>query len=158
MERKLTSTTEEQLLRARQESIRENADGGLRPLGKLWGMDAFSWHNPYTGMLANTIQSFPFKVIWLGNTEDIVSALKEGEYLVSNLDSVITTDSAEFRLETHWVKSIRNYAGTGSVKDAVEMLKIFREPQKVLLFTSSGTEALEARNEFESYVKLAQGQ
>jgi hypothetical protein len=157
MEKKLTSNIEEQLLRARTEGLREVADSSLRPLGKLWGMDVFTWHNPYHGMLSNTISAFPFPVIWIGNGADVVSTLLDDKLLCSNLHSVILTDASILELKSEWVSNIRNCAGTNSVIDAIEMLKVFKAPQKVLLFTSSGETALEQRREFEDYIKMVQG-
>ena len=154
----MTSSSAEQLVHLRQETIPFGASGGLRSLGKLWGMDVFSWHEPYIGILCNTIHSFPFPVIWLGGKNEVTAALNEDEQLLSNLHSIITTDSTSFTLDVNWISTLRNYVGTGSVTDALEMLKVVKAPKKVLLFTSSGEHSLELRKEFETYVKLVQVQ
>ena len=64
MEKKLTS--QQQLLLARQEALRAEKENSLRALGKMWGMDVFTWIDPYPGSISSTIHAFPFPVIWLG--------------------------------------------------------------------------------------------
>lgn len=157
MEKKLTATTEERLLRAREESLRNHAEGSLRPLGKMWGMDVFTWVNPYPGMVSNTIHSFPFPVVWIGDSVDVLTTINEDGSLCSNLHAVVLTDASILDLNEQIVGNVRNCAGTNSVLEAVEMVKVFRSQQKVLLFTSSGEDALDRKAEFENYVKMVQG-
>jgi hypothetical protein len=157
MEKKLTNTVEDRLLRAREESLRNHEDGTLRPLGKMWGMDVFTWINPYPGMVSNTIHSFPFPVVWIGNAADVLHTVNEDLSLCSNLHALVLTDASILELNGEIVKNVRNCAGTTSVLEAVEILKVFRSPQKVLLFTSSGEGATKYKEEFENYVKLVQG-
>lgn len=157
MEKKLTLTTEERLLRARQESLRNHEEGSLRPLGKMWGMDVFTWVNPYAGMVSNTIHSFPFPVVWIGNSVDVLNTIFEDETLCSNLHAIVLSDASILELNDKIIKEVSNCAGTNSVLEALEMVKVFRSPQKVLLFTSSGENAFQQKEEFENYVKMVQG-
>lgn len=157
MEKKLTLTTEERLLRAREESLRNHEEGSLRPLGKMWGMDVFTWVNPYPGMVSNTIHSFPFPVVWIGNSTDVFNTINEDETLCSNLHAIVLSDASILDLNATIVDNVHNCAGTNSVLEAIEMVKVFRSQQKVLLFTSSGENAFKNKEEFENYVKLVQG-
>ena len=156
MEKNLTAGLEERLLRAREEALQNNDGLSLRPLGKLWGMVVFTWVNPFPGMIANTIHSFPFEVIWIGNESDVLSALGEDITLCSNLHSVIVYDRPDFALQGKWVCDVDNHVCTNSVVDALEMLKAVKETKKVLLFTVSGAQQEEDRKTFEDYVKLVQ--
>jgi hypothetical protein len=157
MERKLTLTSDERLLRAREESLLNHEEGSLRPLGKMWGMDVFTWVNPYPGMVSNTIHSFPFTVVWIGNSSDVLNTICEDETLCSNLHAIVLSDASILDLNARIVDNVRNCAGTNSVLESIEMVKVFRSQQKVLLFTSSGIDAIERKTEFENYVKLVQG-
>lgn len=157
MEKKSVTSTTDRLLAARTEGLQFQQDSSLRPLGKMWGMDVFTWSNPYPGALSNTIHSFPFQVIWMGNSEDLLTTLNEDQTLISKLHSVILFDTPQFVLKEPWVSKLRNCAGTNSVTEAMEMLKVFKESRKVLLFTSSGENGSLAKVEFENYVKLVQG-
>jgi len=56
---------EESLLKARVEGMHQLEKGSLRPHGKLWGMDVFSWYNPMRFELENVLSSFPSPVLWL---------------------------------------------------------------------------------------------
>ncbi|MCF8416171.1 MAG: hypothetical protein K9G40_07995 [Crocinitomicaceae bacterium] len=157
MGEKVHSKVEDRLLEARQESLQNHADAVLRPLGKLWGMDVFSWSNPFLGELANTIHSFPFQVIWIGSADEVKKTLGMDNSLCSNLNAVIVHNASIFGLEREWICNIKNCAGVVSVQEAMEMLKAFKESKKVLLFTSSGEDALANRQDFETYVKMVQG-
>ena len=157
MEEKVHSKVVDRLLEARQETLQNHADAVLRPLGKLWGMDVFSWSNPFSGELANTIHSFPFEVIWIGNTVDVKKTLGMDSSLCSNLTAVIAYNANIFGLDREWIYNIKNCAGVESVQEALEMLKAFKESKKVLLFTSSGEDAFANRQDFETYVKMVQG-
>jgi hypothetical protein len=157
MEKKLTTSTEGTLLRAREESLKNHEEGSLRPLGKMWGMDVFTWINPYPGMLSNTIHSFPFPVIWIGNNKDVVTTLNEDLSLSSKIHAVIVTDSSILKLSEDIVNNVQNCVGTNNVLESMEMLKVFRSQQKLLLFTSSGGNAFGQKEEFVNYVKMVQG-
>jgi hypothetical protein len=156
MEKKVNVGIEERLLQARKETLQNREETTLRPLGKLWGMDVFTWSNPLPGMIANTIHAFPFQVIWMGNIRDVLHTLGEDNTLCSNLHSVIMYDSSSFGLKGDWVCDMKNYICTSSVNEALEMLKAVKEQRVVLLFTVSGDEQLENRQKFEEYVKLVQ--
>lgn len=156
MENKLKTQIEDRLLESRRESLKQLNNGSMRSHGKLWGMDVFSWSNPDPGIIANTLQSFPFPVIWIGNGSDIVSALKEEELVLNNLQAVITYDSNVFNFEESWLNGIENCAGTKTVSDAIHFLNMFKSPQSVLMFTSSGTCHSENMAHFEDFLKLVQ--
>lgn len=157
MEEKIHSKTVNRLLDARQENLQNHADQVLRPLGKLWGMDVFTWSNPFFGELANTIHSFPFEVIWIGSADEVKRTIGMDNSLCSNLTAVIVHNASVFGLDREWIYNIKNCAGVRSVQEAMEMLKAFHESKKVLLFTSSGEDALANRQDFETYVKMVQG-
>ena len=70
-----TRKKEDQLLEARQEGLRNAENSSIRPHGKLWEMDVFSWYKPNIHVLANTIHAFPFPVIWVANSSDIIEAI-----------------------------------------------------------------------------------
>lgn len=157
MENKLTSTAEDLLLKARKEALTFQEESSLRPLGKMWGMDVFTWSSPYPGMLSNTLHAFPFPVIWIGNSTDVLATLDGDQSLCTKIHSLILFDAPIFELKGQWVDQLRNCAGTSNVNEAMEMLKVFKESHKVLLFTSSGENGTQYRTEFENYVKLVQG-
>jgi hypothetical protein len=156
MEKKLTTSVEEQLLNARRSALEASENGSLRPLGKLWGMDVFAWVNPNPGMIANTIHSFPFEVIWMGNESDMYATLGQDNTLCENLNSVIVYDNSGFSFPAEWTAKIANYMCAQDLSDAMELLKVVKASKKVLLFTVSGPEQVENRTQFEEYVKLVQ--
>jgi hypothetical protein len=156
MEKKFTKSVEEHLLAARRSSLETSENGLLRPHGKLWGMDVFSWVNPHPGMIANTIHSFPFEVIWMGNENDMLATLCEDDSLCANLNAAIVYDKAQFTFRPEWTKQINNYMCAENLNDALELLKTLKASKRVLLFTVSGPEQTENKTQFENYVKLVQ--
>ncbi|TXI83370.1 MAG: hypothetical protein E6Q38_03625 [Crocinitomicaceae bacterium] len=156
MSEKIGTRTEDRLLEARRESLHQLNESNIRPHGKLWGMDVFSWFNPTPSLIANTLHSFPFPAIWIGNGSVIAKALKEDDLLLSNLSAVISYDSSIFNLENKWLDQIKNCVGTQSVDEAFEFLKMVKAPQTILMFTATGENWEERKKEFEDFLKLVQ--
>jgi hypothetical protein len=154
MSEKNITRTVDRLLEARRESLQQMNSSSMRSHGKLWGMDVFSWVHPNASLVINTLHAFPFKVIWLGNSEDIAAALKEDDGLLGNLHSVVTYDSNVFLFEDEWLNRIENCAGTADLEHAFQLLNMFKAPQTVLFFTASGEKADEWNEVFENYLKL----
>lgn len=157
MNEKLNTRTEDRLLEARKEGLNKMHETSMRPHGKLWGMDVFSWVNPSTEMISNTLHSFPFPVIWIGNGSDIIQSLNEEELVIHNLRSVITHDTNIFNLKDSWLEGLKNCAGTDSVEAAFHLVQLFKAPQTVLLFTASGEKWEEDAAQFEEFIKLLKG-
>jgi hypothetical protein len=156
MSEKLGTRTEDRLLEARRESLHQLNESSIRPHGKLWGMDVFSWFNPTPSLIANTLHSFPFPAIWIGNGAVIAKALAEDELLLNNLSAIISYDSSIFNLENHWLDKIENCVGTQSVEEAFHFLKMVKAPQTILMFTATGENWEENKKEFEDFLKLVQ--
>lgn len=156
MDKKTNIHTGDRLLEARRESLRQMNATSMRPHGKLWGMDVFSWFHPDPELIANTLHSFPFQVIWIANGDDVISALKEEELVVNNLHAVITYDASIFKFEDSWLNGIKNCAGTQTVEEAFHFLRMFKAPQKVLMFSASGENWEAHKTAFEDFLKLVQ--
>jgi hypothetical protein len=156
MNKKANILIENRLLEARKESLKQLNSTAMRPHGKLWGMDVFSWFHPEAELVANTLHSFPFPVIWIANGDDIIAALHEEELVVNNLHALIAYDSSIFDLENSWLKNINIVAGTASISEAFQLLNVFKAPHKVLLFTASGANWEEDKQSFEEFLKLVQ--
>lgn len=140
------------LLEARELQLKNVDSDGLRSLGKYWGMDVFTWSNPFSGVLANMIHSFPFPVIWIGNQADIAKTLQTDEDICYNLDGIVLTDASIFSLPDIVLKNVKNCASSTNLLETVELLNAFKSNQKILLYTSSGEEGTAKRKEFETYL------
>ena len=128
----------------------------MRPHGKLWGMDVFSWFHPEAELVANTLHSFPFPVIWIANGADIIAALNEDELVLNNLHALIAYDSSIFDLKNSWSKNINIIAGTASISEAFQLLNTLKSKHKVLMFTASSENWKEDKKTFEEFLKLVQ--
>jgi hypothetical protein len=66
-------------------------------------------------------------------------------------------DNTVFALRNEHLLGIKNCVGTGSVEEALRMVKIAARPQSILLFTASGDGAEAAKTEFENTLNVLQG-
>ncbi len=146
----------EQLLQARQEQLDNQLVGALRSHGKLWGMDVFTWYKPSLYELENTLSSFPAPIFWFANEEDILKLLKEETNWMSNLNLICSHDKAGFKLPNEVLDGVKTVIGTAKIEDAFELLKVFKKPQGILLFTSSGQDWHVAKEKFETFLSIHQ--
>ena len=153
MENKLRTDIQEKLIRSRNEVIQMKSSP-MRTMGKLWGMDVFTWINPEPGALLNTLGSFPFKVLWMGGVQEVSTVLSTDDSVLGTLDTVVTYNANIFGLKEDWLGSLVNGAGTSSLVDALYFVDYFKAPKTVMLFTSSGEDAVDLLGEFESYIQL----
>jgi hypothetical protein len=154
MSEKNITRTGDRLLEARRESLQQMNTTSMRPHGKLWGMDVFSWIHPNPSLVINTLHAFPFRVFWLGNATDIEAALMEDELLLGHVHAAVTYDSNVFKFRDEWLNKIENCAGTAKLSDSFHLLEMFKASQTILLFTASGENAEELKEEFENYLNL----
>ena len=152
----ITRSKEEQLIDARKEGLQNAEKTSIRPHGKLWEMDVFSWYKPNLQILANTLHAFPFPVVWIGNSTDIIRVLEEDSSLDSNLHGVFAYDNAKFIMELNSKWKIKNSAGTNSVEHTLALIQAIKQKNTVLLFTSTDDEWSIKKDYFDNYLKLNQ--
>lgn len=148
--------TGEQLLQARIKNLEQVEKSSLRPHGKLWGMDVFTWYNPSSYELENTLTSFPFPVIWFGNHATISELLHASQDVWSNLQTICVYDSGKVDLPSEALHTIKNVMGTTEFKDVVEFMRAFKQKNAVFLFTASGDTIATDKKQFEDFLKLHQ--
>ncbi len=156
MESKLKVNTDGRLLEARNEGLKKMKESTLRPQGKLWGMDTFSWYQPNVNLLANTLHAFPFPIVWIGNSEDIYSTLDDDPSVCCQLKTIITFDNAQINTPIDALNKIDNIVCVQTLKDAFAMLKSFKLKNAVLLFSASGENWREGKEEFEFFLSMHQ--
>jgi hypothetical protein len=154
MSEKNITRSGDRLLEARRESLQQMNTTSMRPHGKLWGMDVFSWIHPNPSLVINTLHAFPFKVFWIGNASDIELALLEDKSLLYQLHALITYDSNVFTFRDEWLNKVENCAGTAMLSDSFHLLELFKASRTVLLFTATGEHANKLKEEFEHYLNL----
>ena len=138
MESKLKVNIDDRLLEARNEGLKNMKESSLRPHGKLWGMDTFSWYRPNVNLLSNTLHAFPFPIIWIGNSVDINTTLEEDPSVCFQLKTIITFDNAQICVPIDALNKIENIVNVESLNNAFIMLKSFKLKNAVLLFSASG--------------------
>lgn len=154
MSKPIQTGVDERLLDARRQSLKEANSTSIRPHGKLWGMDVFSWFNADVDLISNTLHAFPFPVIWVGNKADIMEAVNTDESLFSNLHGIIIYDGSVFEMGNDLLSRFTNCVGTNSIEEAFGMIHLLKAPQKVLLFTSNDQYWEENKFKFEQFLKL----
>lgn len=149
--------TQGELIKIRKQNLEKINSTSLRPHGKLWGMDVFSWFNSEPWLLANTIQAMPFPVIWIAGSKEVFKSFVEDERSIQNIDTLLTYNNSVFEMERDWLEKIPNSAGTSSSWDAFRMLELLKSPKKVLLFTASGDDWEQEKWNFEEFLKIVKG-
>lgn len=152
--KKIISNPEQQLAEARAENLRQVESSSLRPHGKMWGMDVFSWFNPLTDDLLTLFQSFPAPIAWIGNHSMIESVFAEEAELLVNLTVVCAHNQEDMKLEN--AAYLEKYHGTTEIRSAFELIKARKQGNGVLLFTASGNDWSKERDAFEQYLKIEQ--
>ena len=149
-------SSHEQLLQARDRNLHQVEKGSLRPHGKLWGMDVFSWYNPLVFELENTLTSFPAPVLWFGNDSDVQKLLSENADPLYNVKLVCTHDQAQCSLPEAIFNQIETCVGARELEDALAMIKAVKKSQGILLFTASGEDWKKRKETFEAFLNLHQ--
>ncbi|MNK22627.1 hypothetical protein D3C87_409060 [compost metagenome] len=145
-----------QLLQARRESLEAAERMSLRPLGKLWGMDVFTWYKPEIVELAATISTFPFPVFWL-STEAIIQEMAQTDpETLCSVQWCAQFDNPQLSIPSDSISQMPLVTGTESLEDALEFLKRTKQPRHILLFTVQGNEWKAKMEDFENFVKLHQ--
>lgn len=150
------SRQQDQLLQARDQGLQQIENGMLRPHGKLWGMDVFSWYNPLVFELENTLSSFPAPVLWFGNESDILKLISENTDCLAHVKLLCTHDRAGFVLPENMLSEIETVLGTTELKDALDLIRGTKRSQGILLFTASGNDWKERKEAFEFFLDIHQ--
>lgn len=146
----------EQLLQTRERNLELVEKSSLRPHGKLWGMDVFTWYNPATFELENTLTSFPFPVIWFGNHADISALIETSTDAWSNLHTICVYDSGVVEIPMDAMHTIENVLGVQHFQDMFEFIRTFKQKNAIFLFTASGKNSSEHKKQFEDFLHLHQ--
>lgn len=145
-----------QLLQARKESLEAAEKMSLRPLGKLWGMDVFTWCKPVVAELAATISTFPFPVFWLSNEQIVQEMTQSDSETLRSIQWCAQFDNPQLSIPSEIISAMPLVTGTASLEDALEILKKNKKARHILLFTVQGTEWKTKMEIFENFVRLHQ--
>lgn len=146
--------TNHNLLEARKRALENVVNGSIRPHGKLWGMDVFSWGNPHVELIASTIHSFPFPVIWLASSELLTAVVSFDAAVSGNAHAVISY--ADGALDENKFRDVPHVVTTNDVEAAFQKMNELRLKRGVILFCHSGTDAEHYENAFKAYLELHQ--
>jgi hypothetical protein len=142
------------LLQAREEALRNAEMRSLRPMGKLWGMDVFTWYDPTVYELSATLQTFPFPVYWLGTEKQVAELASVDPEVMRGLSWIAQFDNAQLRVPGDVMAPIPLVTATETLEDAMTVLKSVKQSRHILLFTVSGNEWKMKMELFEEFVKL----
>ena len=132
------------IAKAQELSQSSSSVSSLRSHGKLFGMDAFSWHNPNISVLAKTIESFPFKTIWLGNYAEIDAHINlYGDNCKKPVDYIVYGECQDIVIK----KDIKHFV---DIKQAIDHLNNFSFTPGILVFTASDSDGPYSMNYFSS--------
>ncbi len=156
MDQKTGNKVANQLVLLRKESLEQMKFGSIRAHGKLWGMDVFSWPNPSIDLVASTIESFPFPVVWIGNRAMFEWCHEHQSSVWSNVKTVIATDDAGLVLSSNNFVYVDNVFGSQSVEECLIMMQGMQFKGGVILFTASDNEWERNHKTFVDFIELHQ--
>lgn len=156
MSHKKVELKHDQLLDARKKALDNQQFGKIRAHGKLWGMDVFSWANPAAELVAPTIESFPYPVIWIGN-QDLLDWCSENFPTVCvNVKTIIAQDQAYEVYSKIDQFPVEKMVGAGSVENSLSMMKELATKGAIVLFTATGVEWERSQKVFVDFLNLHQ--
>lgn len=144
------------LLEARKNTLEQASQGVIRPYGKLWGMDVFAWNNPQIDALIATIHAFPFPVVWLTPSNLMKTVLEYDATINANIHSVIVYNNSAVKIEREKLDKDVVLQEATDISEAVEQLKNSRMERGVILFCSTGIDAVRSQTVFEAFLNLHQ--
>lgn len=145
--------TEYNLLEARKKALEQVAHGSIRPHGKLWGMDVFSWMNPDVETLSLTIHTFPFPVLWLSPSGLLMAVEAYDADIATNIHTVITYDQ---RTETEKSGEMLHLITTNDIHQAFQEMNALHFKPGIILFCSEGADNEMYQKAFSNYLELHQ--
>jgi hypothetical protein len=113
-----------------------SGDTTLQSHGKFLGMDAFSWHNPNVAVLDKTIESFPFRTVWLGNASEVNKYIDNYDKNGVKVEKYLT-----YGVPKDIVKKKEHVSYFESVPKAINDLDHFKLQPGILLFTASDSDS-----------------
>ena len=156
MEQKLKQKLGKSLIDSRKGSLEKMQKTSIRPHGKLWGMDVFSWYLPTADLLANTLHTFPFPVVWLGGAKEINETLVLDKELTLHIETILFHDSSKVNLSIEDWRNTKSVAAVSNLKDALRLVSSFKQMNTVLLFTDSSENWESKKDTFENFLSLHQ--
>lgn len=142
------------LLESREEALKAAERQSLRPLGKLWGMDVFTWYNPGVNELSATITTFPFPVFWLGNARLVQELAQVDPAAMRSLSWCGQYDEAQLTIPADVLAPMPLVTATETLEDALEIVRHVKQNRHILLFTVAGNEWKTKLSDFEAFVRL----
>lgn len=148
--------TQNPLLEARAEALKNAESQSLRPLGKLWGMDVFTWVNPSVNELAATIHSFPFPVYLFAPARLIIEFAMVDDETLKLVSWIGQYDKNISEIDASISSEIVQFSATNSVSETIDLMRLYRMDRHIVLFVATGNDWMSKINEFEEFVKTAQ--
>ncbi len=148
-----SETKQSQLLKARSEGLEIAEKQSLRPLGKLWGMDVFSWYNPTIHELSATLATFPFPIFWMGNATTIEQMAKSDPTSLKALAWCAQYDNSQISLNSSVLSPMELFTATESIEETLTILKYIKQSKYMVLFTVAGNEWKQKMELVEQFVK-----
>lgn len=113
-----------------------SGDTTLQSHGKFLGMDAFSWHNPNVAVLDKTIESFPFRTVWLGNASEVNQYIEAHDNGGDKVEQYLI-----YGVPNDIVKKQEHISYFENVSIAIQNLGGFSLKPGILLFTASDSDS-----------------
>lgn len=136
MKKMLKQTAESDLLHSRSEALKNAQDrGSLSPLGKVIGMDAFTWNNPQIDDLLRSLSAMRAPVIWMCHSSQMKEVINHHKNEWAMFKSIVIYDKSSFYEFSDWTKYPFDLMAIEGVESAAQTIQGLREDSAVLMFT-----------------------
>ena len=152
MSEKEIAQIEDSIIKARRDGLLKATDSSMQSHGKLWGLDVFSWINPKPAVLAATMESFPFPLIWLSSFAEKEPVLITNPHLMAKIHYAVEINTNESQDD----RFLNNGSKVNSVSEAFNVIQQIKIKPSILLFTYANSDWEYQKNRFIDYLSLAQ--
>lgn len=122
--------------------------GTLMPKGKLFGMDVFIWLYPDVESLNPTIESFPFDVVWIGNSSEMEAILEQNPTIEKKVLHYLIIGETEFKNE--------KCLYFADINEALKSIKENSKKPGIVLFTSTDSNTEYTNRQINNFLELVQ--
>ncbi len=144
---------QDQLLDARSEALKTpDVSQSIRAHGKVAGMNTFSWVHPQVDVLANTIDSLPFMLTWVGCIDQVLDLVKAYPNVARKIRFAVVYDAKGRDAEVNAMSELENVLCIDDLYAGLNFIRMSKKEDVSLLFTSDLTDWQERLKQFEMYI------
>lgn len=126
----IQKTVSTELESLREEGLKRIETTSLRPHGKMWGRDVFSWYEPLPEELQNTLMSFPAPIFVVSDIRLAQTVFHAAGNNILNVDTLVVFGGESASEISCYVKT---FIEAENLADALKRLKEIKQGNGIIL-------------------------